>query len=152
MPPLCSPAPPPPIYNTPSTSNPSASRITRKRLPLRSFFHSDEEEEVRFLEGELVAALMEPVSVEAGNAVAAEWLDLDDDGRPRHMGASAHIITAAIGSGVISLAWAIAHLGWVAGPTAMLLIAFVTYCIAQTICKFSIDSSLGLLRLRFLDS
>ncbi|OQU78840.1 uncharacterized protein LOC8082755 isoform X2 [Sorghum bicolor] len=76
---------------------------------------------------------MEPVSVEAGNAVAAEWLDLDDDGRPRHMGASAHIITAAIGSGVISLAWAIAHLGWVAGPTAMLLIAFVTYCIAQTI-------------------
>uniref|UniRef100_A0A9I9CCV5 Amino acid transporter transmembrane domain-containing protein n=1 Tax=Cucumis melo TaxID=3656 RepID=A0A9I9CCV5_CUCME len=29
---------------------------------------------------------------------------------------SAHIITAVIGSGVLSLAWAIAQLGWVAGP------------------------------------
>ncbi|CAO2190419.1 unnamed protein product [Urochloa humidicola] len=69
------------------------------------------------------------VSVEAGNAGAAEWLD--DDGRPRRTGtvwtASAHIITAVIGSGVLSLAWAIAQLGWVAGPAAMLLFAFVTY-------------------------
>lgn len=41
--------------------------------------------------------------------------------------ASAHIITAVIGSGVLSLAWATAQLGWVAGPAVMLLFAFVTY-------------------------
>lgn len=41
--------------------------------------------------------------------------------------ASAHIITAVIGSGVLSLAWATAQLGWVAGPTVLLLFSFVTY-------------------------
>ncbi|CAO2152751.1 unnamed protein product [Urochloa humidicola] len=70
------------------------------------------------------------VSVEAGNhGSAAAWLD--DDGRPRRTGtvwtASAHIITAVIGSGVLSLAWAIAQLGWAAGPAVMLLFAFVIY-------------------------
>ncbi|KAJ1387384.1 Amino acid transporter, transmembrane domain [Sesbania bispinosa] len=43
----------------------------------------------------------------------------DDDGRLKRTGtmwtASAHI-TAVIGSGVLSLAWAIAQLGWIAGP------------------------------------
>ncbi|XP_028767999.1 amino acid permease 4-like [Neltuma alba] len=39
--------------------------------------------------------------------------------------ATAHIITAVIGSGVLSLAWAVAQLGWVAGPTVMLLFALV---------------------------
>ncbi|AQK44208.1 putative amino acid permease 7 [Zea mays] len=34
--------------------------------------------------------------------------------------AAAHVITAVIGSGVLSLAWSIAQLGWVAGPAAML--------------------------------
>ena len=41
--------------------------------------------------------------------------------------ASAHIITAVIGSGVLSLAWAIAQLGWIAGPIVMLLFAFISY-------------------------
>lgn len=41
--------------------------------------------------------------------------------------ASAHIITAVIGSGVLSLAWATAQLGWIAGPTVMFLFSFVTY-------------------------
>ncbi|XP_042446902.1 probable amino acid permease 7 isoform X3 [Zingiber officinale] len=40
--------------------------------------------------------------------------------------AIAHIITAVIGAGVLSLAWSIAQLGWVAGPVAMLLFAAVT--------------------------
>ncbi|VAI15080.1 unnamed protein product [Triticum turgidum subsp. durum] len=75
-----------------------------------------------------VVAPME-VSVEAGNAGDAAWMD--DDGRPRRSGtfwtASAHIITAVIGSGVLSLAWAIAQLGWVAGPAVMLLFAAVIY-------------------------
>ncbi|KAJ4965657.1 hypothetical protein NE237_017506 [Protea cynaroides] len=55
----------------------------------------------------------------------------DDDGRLKRTGtvwtASAHIITAVIGSGVLSLAWAIAQLGWVAGPVVMFLFSFVTY-------------------------
>ncbi|KAL2928161.1 Amino acid permease 2 [Bienertia sinuspersici] len=55
----------------------------------------------------------------------------DDDGRLKRTGnvwtASAHIITAVIGSGVLSLAWAIAQLGWIAGPSAMLLFSFVIY-------------------------
>lgn len=42
--------------------------------------------------------------------------------------ASAHIITAVIGSGVLSLAWATAQLGWIAGPAVMLLFSLVTYC------------------------
>lgn len=41
--------------------------------------------------------------------------------------ASAHIITAVVGSGVLSLAWAIAQLGWIAGPALMILFAIVTY-------------------------
>ncbi|CAI9098699.1 OLC1v1035390C1 [Oldenlandia corymbosa var. corymbosa] len=55
----------------------------------------------------------------------------DDDGRPKRTGtvwtASAHIITAVIGSGVLSLAWSVAQLGWIAGPVVMLLFSFVTY-------------------------
>ncbi|CAN1130487.1 Amino acid permease 5 [Linum perenne] len=56
---------------------------------------------------------------------------LDDDGRPKRTGnmwtASAHIITAVIGSGVLSLAWAMAQLGWVAGPVVMIVFSIVTY-------------------------
>ncbi|KAK7840949.1 amino acid permease 2 [Quercus suber] len=55
----------------------------------------------------------------------------DDDGRLKRSGtfwtATAHIITAVIGSGVLSLAWAIAQLGWIAGPTVMFLFSFVGF-------------------------
>eukprot|EP00250_Pteridium_aquilinum_P018685 c24164_g1_i1 orf=27-1526(-) len=58
-------------------------------------------------------------------------IDVDDDGRPKRTGtlwtASAHIVTAVIGSGVLSLAWSMAQLGWVAGPLALLTFALVTY-------------------------
>ncbi|XP_075642246.1 amino acid permease 6-like [Castanea sativa] len=57
--------------------------------------------------------------------------NLDDDGREKRAGtwltASAHIITAVIGSGVLSLAWAIAQLGWVAGPAVLMAFSFITY-------------------------
>ncbi|KAE8684550.1 Amino acid permease 6 [Hibiscus syriacus] len=57
--------------------------------------------------------------------------NLDDDGRVKRTGtwltASAHIITAVIGSGVLSLAWAIAQLGWVAGPAVLTAFSFITY-------------------------
>ena len=57
--------------------------------------------------------------------------DVDDDGKQRRTGtvwtASAHIITAVIGSGVLSLAWATAQLGWVVGPITLMLFAAITY-------------------------
>nr|XP_043614874.1 amino acid permease 6-like isoform X2 [Erigeron canadensis] len=57
--------------------------------------------------------------------------NLDDDGREKRTGtwvtASAHIITAVIGSGVLSLAWAIAQLGWIAGPAVLMTFSFITY-------------------------
>ncbi|CAL5011695.1 unnamed protein product [Urochloa decumbens] len=56
---------------------------------------------------------------------------VDDDGRPLRTGtlwtASAHIITAVIGSGVLSLAWGVAQLGWAAGPAVMALFAGIIY-------------------------
>lgn len=39
--------------------------------------------------------------------------------------ASAHIVTAVIGSGVLSLGWAMAQLGWVAGPITLSIFACV---------------------------
>ncbi|KAI4316060.1 hypothetical protein L6164_024077 [Bauhinia variegata] len=57
--------------------------------------------------------------------------NFDDDGRIKRTGtwvtASAHIITAVIGSGVLSLAWAIAQMGWVAGPAVLFAFSFITY-------------------------
>ncbi|VYS67724.1 unnamed protein product [Arabidopsis thaliana] len=40
--------------------------------------------------------------------------------------AVAHIITGVIGAGVLSLAWATAELGWIAGPAALIAFAGVT--------------------------
>ncbi|KAI3946369.1 hypothetical protein MKW98_010493 [Papaver atlanticum] len=55
----------------------------------------------------------------------------DDDGRLKRTGtvwtATAHIITAVIGSGVLSLAWAIAQLGWIGGPAVLFVFALVIY-------------------------
>ncbi|XP_010414737.1 PREDICTED: amino acid permease 1 [Camelina sativa] len=57
--------------------------------------------------------------------------NVDEDGREKRTGtwltASAHIITAVIGSGVLSLAWAIAQLGWIAGISILLIFSFITY-------------------------
>ncbi|KAF0890494.1 hypothetical protein E2562_002851 [Oryza meyeriana var. granulata] len=55
--------------------------------------------------------------------------------RPKHLTivrsgtewtAASHVITAVIGSGVLSLAWSVAQLGWVAGPGMMFVFAAVT--------------------------
>lgn len=57
--------------------------------------------------------------------------NFDDDGRIKRTGtwvtASAHIITAVIGSGVLSLAWAVAQLGWLIGPAVLMAFSFITY-------------------------
>ncbi|XP_073221179.1 probable amino acid permease 7 isoform X2 [Cicer arietinum] len=39
----------------------------------------------------------------------------------------AHIITGVIGAGVLSLAWSLAQLGWIAGPVCIILFAVTTY-------------------------
>ncbi|KAL6840230.1 hypothetical protein ACP4OV_030040 [Aristida adscensionis] len=41
--------------------------------------------------------------------------------------ATAHIVTAVVGSGVLALAWSVAQLGWAAGPLALAAFACVTY-------------------------
>lgn len=73
----------------------------------------------------------------------------DDDGRPKRTGTLssciAHILTAVIGSGVLSLAWSIAQLGWIAGPVYLLCLAAVTYVSASLLsdCYRSPDPVTG---------
>ena len=61
------------------------------------------------------------------------------------MTASAHIITAVIGSGVLSLSWALAQLGWIAGIIALLIFSLITLltCILLTDCYRSPDPITG---------
>ncbi|XP_020587748.1 amino acid permease 8-like [Phalaenopsis equestris] len=63
-------------------------------------------------------------------ADAGRGQELDDDGRRKRTGtlwtASSHIITAVIGSGVLSLAWAMAQLGWVAGTITLVIFSMIT--------------------------
>lgn len=40
--------------------------------------------------------------------------------------AVAHIVTGVIGSGVLSLAWSIAQLGWIGGPLTIVFFAAIT--------------------------
>ncbi|KAI4320857.1 hypothetical protein MLD38_034299 [Melastoma candidum] len=76
-------------------------------------------------------------------------VDRDDDGRPRRTGTLqsciAHILTAVIGSGVLSLAWSIAQMGWIAGPIYLLCMAGVTYASASLLsdCYRSPDPVTG---------
>ncbi|KAJ4819510.1 Amino acid permease [Rhynchospora pubera] len=89
-----------------------------------------------------------PSDVESGESQCNSDC-FDDDGRPKRTGtvwtASAHIITAVIGSGVLSLAWAVGQLGWVAGPGIMILFSFVTYYTSTLLsdCYRSCDPSTG---------
>ncbi|CAA2994059.1 amino acid permease 3-like [Olea europaea subsp. europaea] len=63
----------------------------------------------------------------------------DDDGRLNRTGtlwtSTSHIITAVIGSGVLSLAWAVGQLGWVAGPSVMSLFALVNLYTSNLLSK-----------------
>lgn len=49
--------------------------------------------------------------------------------------AVAHIVTGVIGSGVLSLPWSIAQLGWLVGPLSILLIASSTLFSAFLLCN-----------------
>jgi hypothetical protein len=68
--------------------------------------------------------------------------------------ASSHIITAVIGSGVLSLAWAIAQLGWIAGPAVMFLFSLVTYYTSSllTDCYRTGDPDTGKRNYTYMDA
>ncbi|KAK7312249.1 hypothetical protein VNO77_35996 [Canavalia gladiata] len=82
----------------------------------------------------------------------------EDDGRLKRTGtlwtATAHIITAVIGSGVLSLAWAVAQLGWVAGPVVMFLFAVVNLYTSNllTQCYRTGDSVTGHRNYTYMDA
>ncbi|KAJ9561201.1 hypothetical protein OSB04_006361 [Centaurea solstitialis] len=73
----------------------------------------------------------------------------DDDGRVKRTGtlisASAHIITAVIGSGVLSLAWCFGQLGWIAGTASLMVFAVITWftCLLLSDCYRSPDPVTG---------
>ncbi|KAK6945949.1 Amino acid transporter, transmembrane domain [Dillenia turbinata] len=79
----------------------------------------------------------------------APVVKLDEDGHPERdgtwMSASAHIITAVVGSGVLSLGWATAQLGWIFGPAALFIFAGVTWFAAKLLvaCNKSPDPITG---------
>ncbi|KAH0469229.1 hypothetical protein IEQ34_002461 [Dendrobium chrysotoxum] len=58
----------------------------------------------------------------------------EDDGHTRTgtvWTATAHAITAIIGSGVLALPWSVAQMGWILGPFILLACAIVTYYTAN---------------------
>nr|XP_027066030.1 amino acid permease 6-like [Coffea arabica] len=65
---------------------------------------------------------------------------MDDDGHPKRTGtfytASAHIITTVVGSGVLSLPWAISQLGWIAGPMALISFSVITLFASTILADF----------------
>ena len=68
--------------------------------------------------------------------------------------ATAHIITAVIGSGVLSLAWGVAQLGWVGGPAAIVLFGAVI-CYTSTLlaeCYRSGDPVFGPRNRTYIDA
>ncbi|KAL3846140.1 hypothetical protein ACJIZ3_003543 [Penstemon smallii] len=83
---------------------------------------------------------------------------MSDNGRLQRSGnvwtASAHIITAVIGSGVLSLAWAVAQLGWIAGPTVMIMFSVVTYYTSSLLaaCYRSGDPNTGDRNCTYMDA
>lgn len=91
-----------------------------------------------------------PSAVESGNR-------FDDDGREKRTGtfmtASAHIITAVIGSGVLSLSWAIAQLGWLAGTVILVTFAIINYYTSTMLadCYRSPDAAPGTRNYTYMD-
>ncbi|GJN38625.1 hypothetical protein PR202_gb27685 [Eleusine coracana subsp. coracana] len=84
--------------------------------------------------------------------------ELDDDGMKKRTGtvwtASAHIITAVIGSGVLSLAWSTAQLGWLFGPVTMMIFSLITYytsCLLAD-CYRSGDQVVGKRNYTYMDA
>ncbi|XP_057863795.2 amino acid permease 3 [Cryptomeria japonica] len=83
---------------------------------------------------------------------------VDDDGHPQRTGnvwtASCHVITAVIGSGVLSLAWSMAQLGWIAGPLVLSGFSIVTYYTSVLLadCYRSPDPTTGARNYTYMDA
>lgn len=67
---------------------------------------------------------------------------------------SSHIITAVVGSGVLSLAWAMAQMGWVVGPAVMIFFSVVTLYTSALLadCYRSGDPVSGKRNYTFMDA
>ncbi|KAJ1391506.1 Amino acid transporter, transmembrane domain [Sesbania bispinosa] len=82
----------------------------------------------------------------------------DDDGRLKRTGTvwttSSHIVTAVVGSGVLSLAWAMAQMGWIAGPAAMLFFSVITWYTSSLLadCYRYGDPKLGKRNYTFMEA
>ncbi|KAK1418255.1 hypothetical protein QVD17_27398 [Tagetes erecta] len=82
----------------------------------------------------------------------------DDDGKIKRTGtwksATAHIITAVIGSGVLSLSWCFAQLGWIAGTVTLVLFSIITMfnTILLTDCYRSPDPVTGTRNYTYMDA
>ncbi|KAK9274062.1 hypothetical protein L1049_018876 [Liquidambar formosana] len=101
-----------------------------------------------FIVVHLVGAYQEEFESELDLRKVAD-VEFDDDGRPRRTGtvwtASAHIITSVIGSGVLSLAWAVAQLGWITGFATLFIFACITFYTSRILadCYRSPDPMTG---------
>ncbi|KAJ7534124.1 hypothetical protein O6H91_13G080800 [Diphasiastrum complanatum] len=75
---------------------------------------------------------MAPQALDIEGAVESQKksMAVDDDGRPARTGnewtALAHLVTAVSGAGVLSLAWSMSQIGWVAGSIILVLLALAT--------------------------
>ncbi|KAJ0525287.1 putative amino acid transporter, transmembrane domain-containing protein [Helianthus annuus] len=68
--------------------------------------------------------------------------------------ATAHIITAVIGSGVLSLAWCFAQLGWIAGTITLVLFSVITMfnSLLLSDCYRSPDPVIGTRNYTYMDA
>ncbi|RID48756.1 hypothetical protein BRARA_I05242 [Brassica rapa] len=89
------------------------------------------------------------------SAVETAGNNFDDDGREKRTGtlmtATAHIITAVIGSGVLSLAWAIAQLGWVAGTVILVTFAVINYFTSTMLADCYRSPDTGIRNYNYMD-
>ncbi|KAK6945952.1 Amino acid transporter, transmembrane domain [Dillenia turbinata] len=85
-------------------------------------------------------------------------MELDEDGHPKRTGtwlsASAHAITVVIGSGVLTLAWTTAQLGWIAGLAALLIFGLITWFTSALLaeCNKSPDPITGRRNYCYMDA
>ncbi|KAF5790020.1 putative amino acid transporter, transmembrane domain-containing protein [Helianthus annuus] len=82
--------------------------------------------------------------------------EFDDDGRIKRTGswtnATAHIITAVIGSGVLSLAWCFAQLGWLAGSITIVLFSVITLYTSLLLTECYRDPVTGARNYTYMDA
>jgi hypothetical protein len=79
------------------------------------------------------------IALSGAQSSGGKWME--EDGVVRSgstITASAHIITAVIGAGVLSLPYSMASLGWIGGPICFILFATITLFTAQLLADLYI--------------